>query len=214
MSYYSEEKKQVRALIIDTKPRFRAEFELSGITTEISRRYAKWGYGSGVLKGSYVLPRQLSIGQELDQVWRLGGTIAIAYTEEESEWEYVSRAATTFYERYGSRYPRVLYVDELADFFKQRSLGDIFQRVARNGRERDVALIAGSQRPRKVPLEVMTEMQRMYMFELDFEEDIKHVFQFGIPKGTRSPEGHTFYLYDRSLKTNEPSDMYFELDLE
>jgi len=211
---YSKEKVPVRTVIIDTKPRFKAEFELSGLTTGLTGRYKKWGYGSGIIKGSYVLPRQREVGEELDQVWRLGGTIAIAHSETESEWEYTSRVATEFYERYGSKHPRVLFVDELADFFKQRSLGDIYQRIARNGRERDVALIAGSQRPRKVPVEVMTEMSRIYMFQLDFDEDLKHVYQFGIPRNVQKPNGYVFYMYDRKLKDKLPSDNYYQLKLE
>ena len=215
---YSTAKQLVRVLIIDTKPRFRAQFELNGLTTEATRRYAKWGYGSGVIPGSYVLPGNAPILHELNQVWRLGGSIAIASAESKAEWPYVTNVARKFYEGYGAIHgPRLLLVDELADFFEMRTLGDIFQRVARNGRERDVGLIAGSQRPRKVPKEIMTEFLRLYMFELQWiegaESDLKHVMQFGLPSDVIVPEGHTFYMWDRKLKRTPPSDMYYELDL-
>jgi DNA helicase HerA-like ATPase len=206
--------KDVRTLIIDTKPRFKAEYELNGLPTKMSKRYAKWGYGSGIIKGSVVLPGTGKIRSELDQVFRLGYHVAIVHTERESEWPYASDVATSFYESYGASVPRLIVVDELADFYKFRAIGDIFQRVARNGRERDCALIAGSQRPRKVPVETMTEMRRLYMFKLDFFEDIKHIWAFGIPRGTLKPSGHAFYMYDKDLDLEPPSNNYYQLSLE
>lgn len=211
---YSHPKFPVRTLIADTKPRFRAEWELNGFPTRSSGRYNKWGYGTDILKGSYVIPCVAQdITKEIAQVWRLGGDTVIAQTESEDEWGVVSSATTAFYEGWGAEHPRLVFVDELADFYKYRALGDIFQRISRNGRERDVALISGSQRPRKVPVEVMTEMLRLYMFQLDFWEDIKHVMQFGIPPNVIAPEHHNFYLYDKRLKLEFPSNAYFRVKL-
>lgn len=210
---YSRPKKEVRTLIVDTKPRFKAEFELNGFPTSASGRYHKWGYGSGILAGSCVLPGGSRISAELDQVWRLGHKIAIVQTEEETEWAHASSVATVFYERYGAHIPRLVVVDELADFYKWRALADVFQRIARNGRERDVALLAGSQRPRKVPTEVMTEMRRLYMFMLDYYEDIKHVWEFGIPRNTMMPQGYSFYMFDKKLRLEYPSNAYYQLKL-
>lgn len=211
---YSTGIHSVRTLIVDTKPRFKGEYELNGFGTKLSKRYSKWGHGSGVVAGSIVLPGQSSIRSELDQVFRLGYHTAIVQCERESEWGYASDVATHFYEDFGSSIPRLLVVDELADFFKYRSFGDIFQRVARNGRERNVALITGSQRPRKIPVEIMTEMKRLYMFQLDFFEDIKHVWAFGIPRGTLKPSGHNFYMFDRELGLEKPSNDYYKLALD
>lgn len=211
---YSRPKKPVRTLIVDTKPRFKAQWELNGFPTSASGRYFRWGYGSGILADSCVLPGGSRIGSELDQLWRLGHKIAIVQTEEESEWAHASATATVFYERYGASLPRIVFVDELADFFKWRALADIFQRIARNGRERDVALIAGSQRPRKVPVEVMTEMRRLYMFMLDYAEDVKHVMQFGIPRDVWMPQGYSFYMFDKKLRMEQPSNAYYQLKVD
>lgn len=219
---YSLPKFPVRTLIVDTKPRFMAERELNGLTTLETGRYKKWFIdGSGIIPNSYVLPRRYKIRDELEQCWKLGGTVAIIQSEAKEEWGELIEYVKYFYEGYGAKYPRLVVVDELADFYERRLLTDIFQRICRNGRERDCAFIAGSQRPRKVPVETMTELLRMYLFELDYEEDIKHVVQFGLPwKGipTRElqsviPTGHSFFLWDRKLKEREPSNMYYELDL-
>lgn len=207
----------MRTLICDTKPRFRAQKELDGRSTEASGRYSKWFYGSEPVPDSYVCNIGGNPKSELDTVWAYGGRVAIISAESEDEWDSVSAYARSFFEDYGARYPRLLVVDELADFFKYRRLGEIFQRVARNGRERDCGLIAGSQRPRKIPVEVMTEMSRLYMFELQFDEDLDHVLQFGIPRSIRKtlrvPTGHEFYMFDRHLKLEVPSNSYYELDM-
>lgn len=214
---YNEYKKYVqglRTLIIDTKPRFRAHLEISGISTAASRRYRKWGLaGSRVIPGSYVLPLVDNPKPYIDRVLRMGGSTFIAQADGKVEWPFVANIARHFYEDYGSNVPRLIIVDELADFFEMRSLGDIFQRVARNGRERDCALIAGSQRPRKIPVEIMTEMRALYMFEFQYLEDFEHLLKFGIPEGVQKPEGHVFYFYDRKLKLQLPSHNYYELDL-
>lgn len=219
---YSLPKIPVRTLIVDTKPRFKAELELNGLSTISTGRYSKWGIeGSGIIPGSYVLPRRAGIKAELDQVWKLGGTTAIVQSETKEEWSELVAYVRKFYEGYGSHFPRLLVVDELADFYERRVLTDIFQRIARNGRERDCAFIAGSQRPRKVPVETMTEMLRLYLFELDYTEDRDHIIQFGLPwqdmpkrmLAERFPTGHVFYLWDRKLKFDSPSNMYYELDL-
>lgn len=209
---YSLTKKPVRTLVIDTKPRFIAERELNGLSTKTSRRYAKWGIGSQVFHNSYALAGQQSIKAELDRVWGLGGTTAIAHAERHEQWGYVSTVAERFYESYGASIPRLIYVDELADFFKYRSQGEIFMRIARNGRERNCALIACSQRPRKIPTEVMTELKRLYMFSLSYKDDIKHVAEFGIPE-VQVPKDHTFYMWDKDLKFEFPSNAYHELSL-
>jgi hypothetical protein len=199
-----------------------AELELNGLLTKSTGRYSKWDIeGSGIIPGSYVLPRYASPKSEIKQLFRLGGTIGIVQAESKDDWGRLIEYVRYFFEGYGAQYPRLLVVDELADFYEKRVLGDIFQRVARNGRERDFAFIAGSQRPRKVPLETMTEMLRLYLFELDYDEDFKHIIQFGLPWQNwpkveiekMKPHGHAFFMWDRLLKIKEPSNKYYELDL-
>lgn len=195
--------------------------ELNGLSTTITGRYKKWGIiGSDIIEGSYVLPRIEHPKREIEQAWKLGGHTCIVQSESKEEWPDLIRYVRTFYEGFGSKYPRLILVDELADFYERRTLGDIFQRIARNGRERDIAFIAGSQRPRKVPVEVMTEFLRLYLFELDYTEDIEHIIQFGLPwtdypkKYLRDliPTDHSFFMWDRKLKREEPSNHYYILD--
>lgn len=211
---YSVPKLPVMTLIADTKPRFKAEMELWGVPTSVTRRYSKWGYGSGIIPGSYVIEGKLaSFASELDQVWKLGGKIAIVHAEHKNKRESVAEALRVFYEHYGAKRPRLAVVDEVADFYESRAWGSIIEQIARAGRERDLGLIAGSQRPRKVSKELLTEMSRLYMFELQWYEDLKHVMEFGLPRDIRVPTGHTFLMWDRKLKFQLPSNQYYELDL-
>lgn len=198
-------------------------WELNGLTTSATGRYKRWGIiGSDILPGSYVLPRiSKSARSEFEQAWKLGGHTTIVQAESKEEWPDLIKYVRSFYEDFGSKFPRLIVVDELADFYERRTLGDIFQRISRNGRERDIAFIAGSQRPRKVPVEVMTEFLRLYLFELDYVEDIEHIIEFGLPwtdypkKYLRDliPINHAFFLWDRKLKVKDPSNKYYILDL-
>src|ERR1700745_1417901 len=117
-SAYSEPKLPVRVLICDTKPRFRAEKELSGLSTKTTGRYRKWYYGSLPIPSSYALNIGGNVRSELDTVWNFGGPVAIISAESEQEWDHVAECARVFFEEYGAKYPRLLVVDELADFFQ------------------------------------------------------------------------------------------------
>jgi energy-coupling factor transporter ATP-binding protein EcfA2 len=210
---YNLKKKLVRTLVCDTKPRFHAEWELNGFSTKTTGRYRKWGIGSKAFANSYVVPGNQGIKTELDYIWSLGGQTAIVHAERTADLPYVSAVASTFFDSYGAGIPRLVFVDELADFFRHPALGDIFMRIARTGRERNCALIACSQRPRKIPTEVITELKRLYMFSLSYKDDIKHVYEFGIPQGVIAPQGHAFYMYDKELRLSFPSNAYHELEL-
>jgi hypothetical protein len=201
-------------LVIDTKPRFHAEWELNGLSTNTTRRYKNWGIGSKVFKNSFVVPGNQNVKKELDFIWSLKGNVAIVHAERAADLPFVSHVASVFFDSYSASIPRLVFVDELADFYRRVSLGDIFMRIARVGRERNCALIACSQRPRKIPTEVITELKRLYMFELSYREDMKHIYEFGIPEYVVKPEGHAFYMYDKELKFSFPSNAYHELRLE
>lgn len=210
-------------LILDSKPRFRAERELYGLFTAASRRYAKWGYGSGIIPGSVVCDGKMPWKYEFSQAFKTNGVhTIIVQTEHESERPRLAEAARAFYEGYGAKKPRLVIVDEVADFYESgRAVASIIQQIARAGRERDVALIAGSQRPRKVPKELMTEMSRLYLFELQWvrgaNSDLRHIMEFGLPPELEltayQPAGHVFFMWDRKLKYSFPSGAYHQLDL-
>lgn len=191
---------QARALIVDTKPHFMAEWDVSG--TSAAYRYRKYDRSKMCyIKGSYRLPLDVSFKKSLDQVWRHGGRVAIVQVSQPGsmqEWPLLMSATKVFYEKYGHEPPRLVWVNELADFFEVQKLGGIFWLLPRSGGELNVSFLWETQRPAYIPKTVMTEAGRLYVFQLDYSEDIKRLYEVGFPKETPLPDrDHEFLLYDK-----------------
>lgn len=200
-----------RVLIIDSKPRFRAQWELSGISAKW--RYRKWGYG-GYLPDSYRLPLGNNIKAELDTVWQSGGRIAIAQIEHLYDIELLKSAIDAFYNNYGATIPRLLDVDEVSDFYGGSGVaqkGDEITQIARSGRERNMALMVATQRPKGIPKQLLTEMSSLYLFHIDFDKDLQHLQEMGLPDTIRMPEDHDFLYWNKKLKNTYPSMRTFKL---
>jgi energy-coupling factor transporter ATP-binding protein EcfA2 len=202
MRQWLASQKAPRVLILDSKPRFRAQWELTGVSTRASRRYKKWEHGSPV-PNSYVLPLH-DPASELKQVWRLGGTVAIAQVESLRLLPALQVALATFYRQSNAKYSQLVMVDEMADFFGSSATfgrGDAILQVARSGRERGIAMLGCSQRPRHIPTAVLTEASQVYIFELAYDKDLDHLKEMGLPRDVRLPTGdHQFLFYSRQTK--------------
>jgi|SRR5712692_2081963 len=204
-----------RALIVDSKPRFKAQWATDDLTAK--RHYRNWSRGEYV-HGSYRINLEDDPKQQLDAVWRAKSRIAIAQTHpgDIADLRALELVATAFYRDYSDRIPRLILVDELADFFEVRkSGGGIFWQTARSGRELNVALMAGSQRPSYIPNVVMTESDRLYLFTLDYSEDMKKVYAMGVPKTVQVPQvDHAFFYWDKFKRFQAPSGREYVLQLE
>lgn len=200
---------KAQCLILDSKPRFRAEYEVNGFRA--SWRYRKWGYGAA-LPGSYVLPLQ-NPKAELAQVWRLKGRIAIAQVEHLHQLDLLRWAAEEFYESGNGKREKLLYVDEAADYFGSSGSfrpGDGILRIVRSGGERNVAFLASTQRPRGVPKSLLTELTMLYMFRLDYSKDVDHLTEMSLPEDVQMPEvDHSFYFWDKANRLKPPSNQYY-----
>lgn len=204
-----------RVLIIDSKPRFKAQWSTDDL--KANRHYKNWSRGEYV-PGSYRIDLDGNIKQQLDAVWRAKARIAIAQCRpgDIADLRALEYVAAVFYRDYPDRIPRLILVDELADFFEVRkSGGGIFWQTARSGRELNVALMAGSQRPSYIPNVVMTESDRLYLFTLDYSEDMKKVYQMGVPKTVAVPQvEHSFFYWDKFKRFEQPSGREYVLQLE
>lgn len=189
--------KNPRVLILDSKPRFRTEKFLNGLPA--SRLYKKWRRGP-VLPGSYLLPLQ-NPAAELKQVWRLGGRIAVAQITDQQLMPLLRNAANAFYATADDKYDQLVDVDELADFYGTTGYakhGDPLLKIARSGREMNVALAAAAQRPKGLPKSFITEMSSLYMFALPSQDDVQHLEDMGVPGDTPLPSmDHSFLYFDR-----------------
>lgn len=190
-----------RTLILDSKPRFRAEFELDGRTTKMSRRYAKWDWGE-VIPGSVVLPLK-NPRSELKLAWGLRFNCVIAQIERRSQIVLLDYTLQAAYEDRGRGRPLFAYADELNNFF--RSGGHATQgitMVITSGGERSVAFLGAAQRPRWIGVEVMESLTKLYWFYTPYRDDKKHLMAMGLPPSAQPPTRYyQFYFFDRLTHT-------------
>jgi hypothetical protein len=100
-------------------------------------------------------------------------------------------AAESFFQSLDYRRPSLIYFDEGMDFFSTSgsALGsDIVQRCYRAGRERGLTSVIGVQRPKGINLQCLTETSYCALFRIQYEEDVKRLWEMGWPKGVTYPE--------------------------
>ncbi|MGH7239557.1 MAG: hypothetical protein ACREHG_05770, partial [Candidatus Saccharimonadales bacterium] len=83
-------------------------------------------------------------------------------------------------------------------------------KTIRAGREKNMATLIASQRPRSIPIPTLTEATKLYVFHLEFVEDIIYLKKHGLPLNV-NPEGFTFSFYYRK-PGGKREDKLMELD--
>lgn len=145
-------------LLLDSKPRFRAEIERYGPQNRFGRladnRYKDWESGP-VIPGSVRV--DIHRDKPLERYWRDDDLcrVAIAQTELSTERGKLLEIADDWYRVRAKRADRVLAVDELLDFYHRNSLSvhasrDVPLKVVRAGGERGFGALYGAQRPKRV----------------------------------------------------------------
>lgn len=191
-----------RRLILDTKPRYRGQWTARGV--EARRRYRGWSHGETV-PGSVVCDEPA----DLDLAWQLGYRVAIVQRrDDETEAACVARCVATagrFLRQSRTSRPQLLQVDETLDFFHSngapRGGDDVLARIARAGRERGCALLAGSQRTRGIPATLMSELTKLYRFRLDYVADAKRFGEMGAPEMVNPTRPHVFWYWTKDAYT-------------
>jgi hypothetical protein len=164
-------------LILDSKPRFKAQYEPSGMVAK--RRYKNQDHGPRV-PGSVVIddPGQLPL------LVQMGFRILIAHANNSAEFVRLVATADAFYDHSRSSIPHLLVVDETIDFFRQNGSpigGDALIRAARAGRERGVAALYCAQRLRSFNSQIMEYLMKLYRFRTDSQADLKRLTEMGAP---------------------------------
>jgi energy-coupling factor transporter ATP-binding protein EcfA2 len=152
-----KERPGVQILLLDTKPRFRAEVERYGpqnrLVREASKPYADWESGP-ILPGSV----RVDIHREkpLERFWRPDdrSRVAIAQTELTTERGRLLEIADDWYNVRQKKSDRVLAVDELLDHYHRNTISihgsrDVPLKVVRAGGERGFGGLYGAQRPKR-----------------------------------------------------------------
>jgi len=167
-----------RELLLDTKPRYRAEARLMG--PSIRRRYKGWDHGPTV-PGSVVVDDPA----DLSMAWEMGYRRVIMQGESSADVPRLVEGCAAFLRSSRAGRPQLLRVDETLDFFHQngapRGGDDALLRAARAGRERGTAALYCSQRTKGLPPQLMEELTRLYAFRLDFVKDAQRFQEMGAP---------------------------------
>lgn len=193
---FHREFRNSRILIVDTKPRFRAEWLPNGLPA--ARLYKRWDHGAAI-PGSILIQRGANPRDALNAAWR-HGRIAIAQIDSRSDIGWVVDVISAFLKDARASRPQLVCIDEGLDFFHTNSVArggdDAILRIARAGRERSCSLLLCSQRSKGIPAQTVSEVNKAYIFRLDYKDDMTRLIEMSYPgKEYPSPEDDWLFLF-------------------
>jgi hypothetical protein len=178
----------LRVLVLDSKPRFRGEFETSGLNA--AWRYRRQAHGTAPFQDSIALS-VTDPARDLPNAWRFDARLAIAQAPrgaDDVDMLYrLLETASVFFDQGRADRPQLLYVDEVMDFFYMNGspIGKdmtIIQTV-RAGRELGIGGMFATQRPRGIPAQLLQESNALDLFWLRNVEDLERLTDFSLPNG-------------------------------
>lgn len=181
-----------RRLILDSKPRYRAQFTARGVNA--ARRYRRWSHGQ-------FIPDSVVVDDpaELAMAWQTGVRTVIAQCESSAEIPRLVATARAFLNDSRASRPQLAQVDETLDFYHSngapRGGDDTITQIARAGRERGTGGLYGSQRTKGLAATLLAEMSRLYALRIDFVNDMKRLQEMGAPPFPNPLEPHQFYYW-------------------
>jgi energy-coupling factor transporter ATP-binding protein EcfA2 len=196
------------AMITDTKPRFRADVDLHGISA--SRHYRGMDHGVPVIPDSVRLDLMAWPDFGIKAAMQLGHRVLIAQTNGyDNENMLAAFAIDRFYKHARFNRPALVYVDELLDFYNlngtpKRGMPNSILRCVRAGREKGLATLLATQRTKGIPIQVSSELSKVYLGALDVEDDVEHLQSNGaVPLDFEPPtDDKVFRFYDK-LRRNQ-----------
>lgn len=196
MRHSIKERPQIRILLLDTKPRFRTELERFGPGNRFFRStesdYADWEAGP-------VIPGSIRVNLESDiplkNFWKSDDKCRVAVLQTEDPAlrpKLLEIADKHFFQPHVKGADRMLVCDELLDLYHRNSLSlsykyDTPLKVVRAGGERGFSGLYGAQRPKGIPPQITDELSILYLFYLRYEDDVKYLWQMGIPRDVTPP---------------------------
>lgn len=202
-----------KVLIIDSKPHYRAQWQLNGITA--AHLYRKWDTSNehDFVPGSIVLAMDnpARAAHDLRQAFKKSRVVIVQGGKD--LWPALLWYAKTFYEIFSNKQgPRLLDVDEAADFFEVNRFGGILLQALRAGRQLGLGVLMGSQRPVFLPKATLTESDRLYVLKLKNEDDLKTIQKNGgLPRWVEAPRKFFEFRYYNFYEEQYPSGGLFKL---
>lgn len=200
MRYIQRTRPRAMILLLDTKPRFRAENVAwgyrNGWRQDASKRYLDWAKGP-LLPNSVVVDMESS--HPLRGLWKTPGEIAILQSVESAHRRHMLSIARMFVKEHVRDRERIVVVDEALDFYQRNTLGidsrnDVLLDVARAGGERNIGLILAAHRPKGVPPLMNMLSSRAVLYHLRYADDMRYLWDMGIPDDD-SPNGNYVFRH-------------------
>ena len=195
--------------IFDTKPRYRATRELNGLPPLF--RYRRWDDGHGItIPDSVVIGPPADPWPQLRWAWGQKYQVTIFQIRSHDDLPWLSRAMRAAYEHKPKGKKLLIVVDEGNHWFRgRRSNGNIVIEILTSGRENNVGMLIGGQRPYNFSKESMESLTNLYWLHTPAEDDVKHLHHMGVP-WTAQPGGdgdHSFYFWSRK-RNRAPAGLY------
>lgn len=196
-----------RILILDTKPRWRADRLADG--TSAKKLYKKMGPGD-FIPGAVAMSRGNEWGLAWDRDNNPTQTVILQCIDgsHAANVMFQTECAKRYFSELDIRRPSLIYYDEGHDFFTQSGSSynaDIIQRGYRAGRERGLTSLIGFQRPIGFNLQCLTETNYCALFYIKYRKDMRRLHEMGWPENVPPPdetdfENHVFKLWRERVR--------------
>ena len=188
-----------KILIVDTKPRFRANFDVRGLSDK--SHYKKWVPGATILGSTRIEPGNL---RDLDLAMSRSNIIICQSDKIDEEAGEVATTIDAFRAQSDNNNSRLVYFDEVMDFYTSngtpvRGSRNILIRCSRAGAERNLSTVFSTQRLKGIPPQYFELATKIYLFRLDYLPDYKRLAESGAPPDFMPPlENHLFKVWDKN----------------
>jgi hypothetical protein len=180
-----------RRLILDSKPRYRGEWLVNGISAK--RRYKRWDHGEAI-RNSVICDDP----HDLERAFHMAPNV-ICQGESGADIPRLVECAEAFLRSSRAGRPQLLQVDEAKDYYHENGMSrggnDAILRSVRAGRERGTGCLICSQRTKGIPPSLMEELSRCYLFRMDYRADAKRLQEMGAPATMGPPRRAHEFIY-------------------
>ena len=195
---------QSRVMVVDTKPRWRGTVLPDGGSPR--KMYSRMAKGDEI-KGAVTLssmndwplvwdkdtnPSQTVVVQRIQRGWKDRSATQSATVS------FALACIERYYATASIKRETLLYIDEGHDFFTPNGSArgsDIIQRCYRAGREIGLTSLVGFQRPVGLNLQMMTELNYLSLFRINYAKDARRLVEYGWPLGTDPPSYDEKYCF-------------------
>jgi len=200
----AEERPSGMNILVDTKPRYRAETMPSPVSprhrVSAAKLYKNWTAGP-------MVPNSVRMNIWSDKpfagLFNNPGEIVIMQGESQADWRRMLKILDHFVKVHKKDRERNAWVDEALDFYQRNSWGidsrnDVFYRASRVGGERLIGLHLGLQELGPAPKMILKSATRCTLFHLVSDTDMKHLHTSMGIRDAVSPEGN--YIFRQWLR--------------